>query len=86
MCAPLSRLPAGKQIINVSSDTSSWYTENEMTPSHAMQSMHVYEVRPRKDNRGIDLISDALSFGGLWYTKLDDAVSYTAFFSRSHVL
>jgi hypothetical protein len=29
-----------------------------------MQStMHVYEVRPRKDGRGVDLISDALPFG-----------------------
>jgi len=28
-----------------------------------MQStMHVYEVRPRKDHRGVDLISDALPF------------------------
>ena len=24
---------------------------------------HVYEVRPRKDHRGVDLISDALPFG-----------------------
>ena len=24
--------------------------------------MHVYEVRPRKDHRGVDLISDALPF------------------------
>jgi hypothetical protein len=32
-----------------------------------MQStMHAYEVRPRKDN-GVDLISDALPFGRLWY-------------------
>ena len=29
--------------------------------------MHVYEVRPRKDHRGVDLISDALPFGRLWY-------------------
>ena len=28
--------------------------------------MHAYEVRPRKDN-GVDLISDVLPFGGLWY-------------------
>jgi len=29
---------------------------------------HVYEVRTRKDHRGVDLISDALPFGGrLWY-------------------
>jgi hypothetical protein len=26
---------------------------------------HVYEVRPRKDKRGVDLISDALPFGRL---------------------
>jgi hypothetical protein len=27
--------------------------------------MHLYEVRPRKDHRGADLISDALPFGRL---------------------
>ena len=46
--------------------------------------MHLYEVRPRKDYRGVDLISDALPFGVLWYTKLDDAVEYANFHSRSH--
>ena len=25
--------------------------------------MHVYEVRPRNDKRGVDLISDVLPFG-----------------------
>jgi hypothetical protein len=45
--------------------------------------MHDYEVRPRKDKRGFDLISDALPFGRLWYTKPDDAVEYAKFFSRS---
>jgi hypothetical protein len=29
--------------------------------------MHTYEVRPRKGHRGVDLISDALPFGRLWY-------------------
>jgi hypothetical protein len=29
--------------------------------------MHLYEVRPRWDHRGVDLISDALPFGRLWY-------------------
>jgi len=27
--------------------------------------MHVYEIRPREDKRGFDLISDALPFGRL---------------------
>jgi hypothetical protein len=37
-------------------------------PNPAMQptaKMHVYEVRPRKDKRGVHLISDALPFGRL---------------------
>ena len=28
---------------------------------------HIYEIRPRKDHRGVDLISDALPFSRLWY-------------------
>jgi hypothetical protein len=32
---------------------------------------HVYEVRPRKDKRGVDQISDALPFGRLWYGEPD---------------
>jgi len=28
--------------------------------------LHVYEVRPRKDHRGVDLISDVLLFGRLY--------------------
>ncbi len=35
-----------------------------------MQPTHVYEVRPREDHRGVDLISDALPFGRLWYGDL----------------
>jgi hypothetical protein len=35
--------------------------------------MHVYEVRPRKGHRGVDLISDALPFGRLWYGAPDAA-------------
>ena len=37
--------------------------------------MHTYEVRPRKDKRGVDLISDALPFGRLWYDG-PNATSY----------
>jgi hypothetical protein len=50
-------------------------------------SQHVYEVRPRKDKRGFDLISDALPFGRLWYCEPDaisNATGYAKFFSRSH--
>ena len=48
-------------------------------------SQHVYEVRPRDDHRGFDLISEVLPFGRLWYNEAEwDAVSYRKFFSRSH--
>ena len=30
--------------------------------------MHAYEIRPRKDQRGVDLISEVLPFGGLLFT------------------
>jgi hypothetical protein len=47
--------------------------------------MHiVYEVPPRKDHRGVDLISDALAFGGLWYEDASAAVDYAKHRSRSH--
>ena|SRR5215471_3225137 len=39
---------------------------------------------PRKGKRGVDLISDVLPFGRLWYTKPDDAIGYATFYSRSH--
>ena len=47
----------------------------------------VYEIRPRKDKRGVDLVSDALPFGGLWYDEPDaisNAIGYAKFYSRSH--
>jgi hypothetical protein len=35
-------------------------------------------------DRGIDLISDALPFGRLWYTQVSHAVGYAEFYSKSH--
>jgi hypothetical protein len=43
-----------------------------------MTSQHVYKVRPRKDKRGFDLLSDALPFGRLWYGE-SNAISYAQF-------
>ena len=58
-------------------------------PKHVYQvtPTHLYEVRPRKDHRGVTLISDALPFGRLWYgdpNAVANATSYAKFFSRSH--
>jgi hypothetical protein len=49
--------------------------------------VHVYEIRPRTDKRGLDLISDVLPFSGLWYAEPDainNAIGYAKFYSRSH--
>jgi hypothetical protein len=48
-------------------------------------SKHTYEVRPRSDHRGVDLICDALPFGRLWYgepSAISNAVDYAKFYSR----
>src|SRR4029450_5762278 len=47
--------------------------------------MHVYEVRTRKDHRGVDLISDVLPFRRLWYGEpnaVSNAIDYAKFRSR----
>ena len=47
-----------------------------------MAAMNVYEVHPRKDKRGVDLISDALPFSRLWYGESDaisNAIGYAKF-------
>jgi hypothetical protein len=48
---------------------------------------HDYEVRPRKEHRGVDLISYALPFGRPWYDEPDaisNAIDYAKFYNRSH--
>ncbi len=43
-----------------------------------MMAMHVYEVRPRKDHRGVDLISDALPIARLWYGEPNESATLSA--------
>ena len=47
----------------------------------------VYEIRPRTDKHGVDLVSDALPYSPLWYrgpNAITDALDHAKFFSRSH--
>jgi len=49
--------------------------------------VEAYEVGQRSDKRGVNLISDALPFGRLWYGEsnaVSNAVDYARFRSRSH--
>ena len=44
-------------------------------------------IRPHKDHHDVDLISDALPFGRLWYGEpgaVGNAIDYARFRSRSH--
>jgi hypothetical protein len=49
--------------------------------------LDVYEIRPRKDWDGFDLISHRLRYGPIWYAGPDAiryAVAYAKYCSRSH--
>ena len=41
--------------------------------SYGSSDAHVYKVPPRKDHRGVDLISDALPFSRLWYGEPNES-------------
>jgi hypothetical protein len=50
-------------------------------------SQHLYEIRPNKDRRGIDLIGEPLPLGVLWFKgsdAIEDAINYARSFSYSH--
>lgn len=50
-------------------------------------SVHVYEIRPRVDEHGFDLSSDALPFSPMWYSgsnAIADAVRCAKSYSQSH--
>ncbi len=54
----------------------------------SMNPAHVYEVRPRKDDCGVNLISDVLPFRCAVLSGAQDAINnaidYAKFRSRSH--
>jgi len=52
----------------------------------AVHSTREYEIRPRKDHRGVDLFCDVLPFGHLWYggpKAVTNAIAYANHHSRS---
>src|SRR5436305_1729740 len=56
-------------------------------PTTSKTSTHVYEVRPRADQAGVDLISDVLPYSPLWYAgpnAISNAIKCAKSFSRSH--
>jgi hypothetical protein len=47
----------------------------------------VYEIRPRADKHGVDLVGDALPYSPIWYRgpeAIRDAIDHAKFYTRSH--
>src|SRR6267143_2827987 len=69
-------------------DTDDWQWRRRLRHFFNNDAMrHRAEVRPRKDKRGFDLISDTLPFGRLWYAgpnAISNAISFAKFNSGSH--
>jgi hypothetical protein len=59
------------------------FRDGEAAVSDPDRRTHTYEVHPRKDRHGVNLISDVLPFGRLLYLEVREAVAYAKFYSRS---
>ena len=56
-------------------------------PNRSTIHTDVYEIRPRSDKHGVDLVGDALPYSPMWYRgpkAINDAIDHAKFFSRSH--
>ena len=74
-------------VITIQDNLESLHFVSENISTISSTRMHSYEVHPRKDHRGVNLISDALPFGRLWYGEPDaitNAIGYAKFYTRSH--
>src|SRR5436309_878299 len=52
-----------------------------------LEEVTIYEIRPRVDCNGCNLISDVLRFGRLWFagpSAIANAIKFAKFSSRSH--
>jgi hypothetical protein len=59
---------------------------NSLGLVEASSDQDIYEIRPRKERDGFDLISDRLRRGPIWYAGPDavrNAVSFAKYCSRS---
>jgi hypothetical protein len=75
----------GRRVLEALTDKL-WGNANSRTEMSATPAQDVYEIRPRKDRDGFDLIGDRLRFGPIWYAGPDAiryAVAYAKYCSRS---
>jgi hypothetical protein len=46
--------------------------------------VRIRQVQSRKNHHRVKIVSDALPFGQLWYSKSQMLTGYAKFYSRSH--
>ena len=51
------------------------FSDGDAAVNDPDQKMHTYEVHPRTDHHGVNLISDVLPFGRLLYLEVREAVA-----------
>jgi hypothetical protein len=76
----------GRGVLEALSDKL-WGNANSRMEMSATPAQDVYEIRPRKDRDGFDLIGHRLRFGPIWYAGPDAvryAVAYAKYCSRLH--
>jgi len=74
---------------NVSAETAGIHAKIDTANVTSTIAVHVYEIRPRKVKRSVDLISDTLPFERLWSGRPDaisKAVGSVKFYSRPALL
>jgi len=85
-CALLARSEEkGRGVLEALTDKL-WGNANSRMEMSAAPAQDVYEIRPRKDRDGFDLIGDRLRLGPIWYAGPDAvryAVAYAKYCSRS---
>jgi len=58
-----------------------------LRPKRSTICTDVYEIHPRADKHGVDLVGEALPYSPMWYRgpkAITDAIDHAKFFSRSH--
>ena len=85
--APIHATSGQLNIAAITSRDIASFRDHRHSLGLAPATVNIDEVRPRKDHRGVNLISDALPFGRLWYDgpgAVGNAIGYAEHRSRSH--
>ena len=81
-----NRKPSNQTLGLIETIRQAFGVANNRMEISAIPAQDVYEIRPREDRDGFDLISDRLRYGPIWYAGPDAvrcAVAYAKYCSHS---